>query len=47
MNWFERKRFKRERRQLARDWVKAERAERGYVMHMLREQGEWRDAEYL
>ena len=47
MNWFERKRFKRERRQLAQDWVKAERAERGYVMHMLRDQGQWRDAQYL
>jgi N-acetylglucosaminyl-diphospho-decaprenol L-rhamnosyltransferase len=47
MNWFARKRFKRERKQSALEWVKAERAERGYVMHMLRDNGQWRDAQYL
>ena len=47
LNWFGRRRFKRERRQLARDWVAAERAERGYAMHMLRSGGQWQDAAYL
>jgi GT2 family glycosyltransferase len=47
MNWFARKRFKRERRRLARDWVAAERAAHGYAMHMQREGGTWRFAQYL
>jgi hypothetical protein len=47
MGWLARKRFKRERRQMAHDWVAAERSQRGYAMHMLREHGLWRDAEYL
>jgi N-acetylglucosaminyl-diphospho-decaprenol L-rhamnosyltransferase len=47
MNWLARKRFKRERRRLARDWVAAERAAHGYAMHMLREAGAWQDARYL
>ena len=47
MNWLARKRFKAERKKLARDWVAQERAERGYAMHMLREGGVWKDAEYL
>ena len=47
MNWLARKRFKAERKKLARDWVAQERAERGYAMHMLREGGAWRDAQYL
>jgi N-acetylglucosaminyl-diphospho-decaprenol L-rhamnosyltransferase len=47
MGWFARKRFKHERRQLARDWVATEHERHGFAMHMLREQGRWRDAEYL
>jgi GT2 family glycosyltransferase len=47
MNWIARKRFKAERKKLARDWVAQERAERGYAMHMLREGGVWTDAQYL
>lgn len=47
MNWLARKRFKAQRRQLARQWIAAERAERGYTMHMLRDAGQWRDAAYL
>lgn len=47
MNWLARKRFKRERRQLARQWVASERANHGYAMHMLRVDGQWRDALYL
>lgn len=47
MSWLERKRFKARRKRLAREWVAKERAERGYAMHMLRENGAWRDAEYL
>lgn len=47
MNWLARKRFKAQRKQLARQWVAAEHAQRGYAMHMLREGGQWRDAIYL
>lgn len=47
LGWLARKRFRSQRRQLARSWVAKERAERGYAMHMLREAGEWRDAQYL
>jgi N-acetylglucosaminyl-diphospho-decaprenol L-rhamnosyltransferase len=47
MGWWARKRFKAERSRLARRWVAAERAGHGYAMHMLREDGAWRDAAYL
>jgi N-acetylglucosaminyl-diphospho-decaprenol L-rhamnosyltransferase len=47
MNWLARKRFKAERKRSAREWVAAERRERGYVMHMLRNGGQWVDVEYL
>lgn len=47
MGWLERKRFKRDRRQLARRWVADERASRGYAMHMQRVDGQWSDALYL
>jgi GT2 family glycosyltransferase len=47
MNWLARKRFKAERKKMAREWVAQERAERGFAMHMLREGGGWRDAQYL
>jgi hypothetical protein len=47
LGWLSRKRFKRQRRELARRWVAAERSAHGYTMHMLREGGRWRDAEYL
>lgn len=47
MNWLERKRFKRQRRQQARTWVHAETAARGWSLHMLREAGAWSHAEYL
>jgi N-acetylglucosaminyl-diphospho-decaprenol L-rhamnosyltransferase len=47
MNWLARKRFKAARARSARAWIAAERAEHGYAMHMLRENGSWRDAPYL
>jgi N-acetylglucosaminyl-diphospho-decaprenol L-rhamnosyltransferase len=47
MGWFARKRFKRERRALAHAWVARERAERGLVMHMQRENGQWVDVKHL
>ena len=47
MNWLARKRFKAERVRNARAWIAAERAGHGYAMHMLRENGSWRDAPYL
>ena len=47
MGWLARKRFKAERVRLAREWIAAERAGHGYAMHMLRENGSWRDAPYL
>jgi len=47
MGWLERKRFKRDRRRQARQWVKDEIAAHGYSMHMLRQYGRWTHAEYL
>lgn len=47
MGFWARKRFKRERRESARRWVAEERAQRGYAMHMHRQQGQWSDAQYL
>jgi N-acetylglucosaminyl-diphospho-decaprenol L-rhamnosyltransferase len=47
MNWLARKRFKAERVRSARAWIAAEHSEHGYAMHMLRENGSWRDAPYL
>jgi len=47
MSWLARKRFKAERSRLAREWVQAVRTAHGYAMHMLREDGAWRDALYL
>ena len=47
LGWLARKRFRTDRRRRARDWVAKERAERGYAMHMLRDGGAWRDAQYL
>lgn len=47
MGWWARRRFKRERREQARQWVAAERAAHGYAMHMLRHDGRWSDAQYL
>jgi len=47
MGWLARKRFKAERVRNARAWIAEERAEHGYAMHMLRENGGWRDAPYL
>ncbi|HEV7912998.1 MAG TPA: hypothetical protein VGP22_04480, partial [Albitalea sp.] len=47
LGWVARKRFKQRRREQAREWVAAERATHGFAMHMLREQGGWRDADYL
>ena len=47
MGWLARKRFKAERVRLAREWIAAERSGHGYAMHMLRENGGWRDAPYL
>jgi N-acetylglucosaminyl-diphospho-decaprenol L-rhamnosyltransferase len=47
MGWLARKRFKAERVRRAREWIAAERTGHGYAMHMLRENGGWRDAPYL
>lgn len=47
MGWLARKRFKQRRYDLARRWLAEERAAHGYVMHMLRSDGQWRDADYL
>jgi GT2 family glycosyltransferase len=47
MGWLERKRFKAERKKLAREWVAKEREQYGYAMHMLRRHGAWSDAQYL
>ena len=47
MGWWARKRFKRERLRSAGDWASQERRERGYVMHMLRQNGQWADVKYL
>lgn len=47
MNWLARKRFKAERKALARRWVGEERAAHGFALHMLRDGGAWRDAMYL
>jgi N-acetylglucosaminyl-diphospho-decaprenol L-rhamnosyltransferase len=47
MGWLARKRFKAERKRLARDWVAAEMSERGWAMHMLRVDGRWEPARYL
>ena len=47
MGWWARKRFKRERLRSADDWAAQERRERGYVMHMLRQDGRWVDVKYL
>lgn len=47
MNWLARKRFKAERKALAKRWVDEERAAHGFALHMLRDGGAWRDAMYL
>ena len=47
MGWWARKRFKRERLRSAGAWASQERRERGYVMHMLRQDGRWVDVKYL
>ena len=47
MGWLARKRFKNDRRNSARSWVAAERSAHGYTLHLLRDAGQWRDAEYL
>lgn len=47
MNWLARKRFKADRKALARRWVAEERAAHGLCMHMLRQDGGWTDAQYL
>ncbi len=47
MGWWDRKRFKHDRRRAARQWVAEERASRGFAMHMLRVDGRWTDALYL
>ena len=47
MGWLERKRFKQQRRALARRWVADERSRHGFTMHMIRERETWRDAGYL
>lgn len=47
MNWLARKRFKAERKALAKRWVGEERAAHGLALHMLRDGGAWRDAMYL
>jgi GT2 family glycosyltransferase len=47
MGWAARHRFRSGRKAQARGWVADERAKHGVTMHMLRERGTWRDAEYL
>jgi N-acetylglucosaminyl-diphospho-decaprenol L-rhamnosyltransferase len=47
MNWFERKRFKRDRVRSARLWVESERKAHGFAMHMQRTDGRWTDVQYL
>ena len=47
MGWLARKRFKSERKRLARSWLAKETAAAGYVMHMLRSGGRWVPADYL
>ena len=47
MGWLARKRFKAQRRRLAADWVRRERSDHGFVMHMVRADGMWRDVSYL
>ena len=47
MGWAARHAFRRDRKALARSWVADERARHGFTMHMIREGGAWRDAEYL
>jgi len=47
MGWAARHGFRRDRKALARRWVADERARHGFTMHMIREGGTWRDAEYL
>lgn len=47
LGWLGRKRFKTERRRMARDWVAAEKGAHGWSMHMHREGGAWAHAEYL
>ncbi len=47
MGWFERKRFKLQRRRSARHWIAAEEAAHGLTMHMLRRDGRWTNASYL
>ena len=47
LGWWGRKRFKNERRQLARQWVDDETRARGLSMHMQRVDGAWEHARYL
>ncbi len=47
MNWLARRRFKAERKRMARDWSKQERQAKDLSMHMQRVDGAWRHAEYL
>jgi hypothetical protein len=47
MGWAARHGFRRDRKALAQRWVADERARHGFTMHMIREGGTWRDAEYL
>jgi GT2 family glycosyltransferase len=47
LGWWARKRFKSERRTLAGDWSRQERAAHGLSMHMVRKNGAWTHVEYL
>ena len=47
MGWLARKRFKAERRQMAKSWLANEMTSAGYAMHMLRNGGAWVPAPYL
>lgn len=47
MTWLARRSFKRQRRQMAREWAAAEQASRGHALHMLRTDGRWVAAQYL
>jgi len=47
LGWLARKRFKSERRKLARRWVATEKQQHGLSIHMQRVDGAWTHAEYL
>jgi GT2 family glycosyltransferase len=47
MGWLARKRFKADRKAMAKTWLTDEMTKAGYSMHMLRTEGSWAPAPYL